>query len=83
MLELIRQLTPLGVEIELVPRYFEVISPAADIDPVEGLPLVRLGSPRISRFEPRVKRAIDLVRRLDRARARGAGDGRDRDRDQA
>jgi exopolysaccharide biosynthesis polyprenyl glycosylphosphotransferase len=61
MLELIRQLTPLGVEIELVPRYFEVISPAADIDPVEGLPLVRLGSPRISRFSRVIKRAIDLL----------------------
>ena len=39
MLELIRQLTPLGVQIELVPRYFEVIGPSSDIDPVEGLPL--------------------------------------------
>jgi exopolysaccharide biosynthesis polyprenyl glycosylphosphotransferase len=61
MLDLIRQLTPLGVEIELVPRYFEVISPTADIDPVEGLPLVRLGSPRISRSSRVFKRAIDLV----------------------
>jgi exopolysaccharide biosynthesis polyprenyl glycosylphosphotransferase len=60
MLELIRQLTPLGVQIELVPRYFEVISPAADIDPVEGLPLVRLGSPRISRSSRVFKRGIDV-----------------------
>ena len=61
MLELIRKLTPLGVEIELVPRYFEVISPAADIDPVEGLPLLRLGSPRISRMSRVIKRTIDIV----------------------
>jgi exopolysaccharide biosynthesis polyprenyl glycosylphosphotransferase len=61
MLELIRRLTPLGVQIALVPRYFEVISPAAEIDSVEGLPLVRLGAPRISRSSRVVKRAIDLV----------------------
>jgi exopolysaccharide biosynthesis polyprenyl glycosylphosphotransferase len=61
MLELIRRLTPLGVHIALVPRYFEVISPAAEIDSVEGLPLVRLGAPRISRSSRIVKRAIDLV----------------------
>jgi exopolysaccharide biosynthesis polyprenyl glycosylphosphotransferase len=60
MLELIRRLTPLGVQIELVPRYFEVISASADIDPVEGLPLVRLGSPRISRSSRVLKRAIDV-----------------------
>jgi lipopolysaccharide/colanic/teichoic acid biosynthesis glycosyltransferase len=61
MLELIRQLTPLGVQVELVPRYFEVISPSSDIDPVEGLPLVCLGSPRISRSSRVFKRTIDLV----------------------
>ena len=61
MLELIRQLTPLGVQIELVPRYFEVIGPSSDIDPVEGLPLVCLGSPRISRSSRVFKRTIDLV----------------------
>jgi exopolysaccharide biosynthesis polyprenyl glycosylphosphotransferase len=61
MLELIRRLTPLGIQIELVPRYFEVISQAADIDPVEGLPLVRLGTPRISRSSRAAKRAIDLM----------------------
>ena len=83
MLELIRQLTPLGVQIELVPRYFEVIGPSSDIDPVEGLPLVCLGSPRISRSS-RVFEANDRPRRrFDRARAGNAGDGRDRDRDQA
>jgi lipopolysaccharide/colanic/teichoic acid biosynthesis glycosyltransferase len=60
MLELIRRLTPLGVQIELVPRYFEVMGPSADIDPVEGLPLLRLGSPRISRSSRSFKRAIDL-----------------------
>jgi exopolysaccharide biosynthesis polyprenyl glycosylphosphotransferase len=61
ILELIRQLAPLGVQVELVPRYFEVIGPSSDIDPVEGLPLVCLGSPRISRSSRVFKRMIDLV----------------------
>jgi exopolysaccharide biosynthesis polyprenyl glycosylphosphotransferase len=61
MLVLIRELTRLGVPIELVPRYFEAIGPAAHIDPVEGLPLVRLGMPRISRASRVAKRVIDVL----------------------
>jgi len=61
MLGLIRRMRAMNVQIELVPRYFEVIGPAADIDPIEGLPLVRLGAPRISRTSRVVKRVLDVV----------------------
>ena len=57
----IRDLRDSGVQVDIVPRLFELIGPKVDIHAVEGLPLLGLApldSPRSSRF---VKRAIDLV----------------------
>jgi exopolysaccharide biosynthesis polyprenyl glycosylphosphotransferase len=59
--ELIRRLRDLNVQIDVVPRLFEVVGPTFGIHTVEGLPLIGLPPARISRSSRLIKRAIDLV----------------------
>jgi exopolysaccharide biosynthesis polyprenyl glycosylphosphotransferase len=60
--ELIRQLKEFDVQIDLVPRLFEVISGSgAEISDVEGLPLINLGRPRLSPSSLFLKRTMDLA----------------------
>jgi exopolysaccharide biosynthesis polyprenyl glycosylphosphotransferase len=60
-LGLIRGLRQLNVQIDLVPRLYEVMPPNVDVHSVEGLPLLSLRPIRISRSSRLVKRAIDVV----------------------
>ena len=60
-LALIRGLRQLNVQIDLVPRLYEVMPPNVDVHSVEGLPLLSLRPVRISRSSRLVKRAIDVV----------------------
>ena len=60
-LELIRGLRQLNVQIDLVPRLYEVMPPNVDVHSVEGLPLLSLRPLRISRSSRLVKRAVDIV----------------------
>ena len=48
-LELIRSLKDLDVQIDVVPRLFELATPSAGIHTIEGLPLVGLPPLRLSR----------------------------------
>jgi exopolysaccharide biosynthesis polyprenyl glycosylphosphotransferase len=60
--ELIRQLNEYDVQIDLVPRLFEIVSgPGASFSDVEGLPLISLVRPRLSRRSLSLKRAMDLI----------------------
>jgi len=61
LVELVRSLGPLGVQIDLVPRLFEAVGPAVGMHSVEGLPLVGLHASRVSRPARVIKRGIDLV----------------------
>src|SRR5207248_6058767 len=60
-LELVRSLRHLGVQIDVVPRLFEILGPSFDIHTVEGLPLVGLPPMRISRSSRWLKRAVDVI----------------------
>jgi len=60
-LGLIRSLIDLDVQVDIVPRLFEVVSPRARIHTVEGVPLLGLPSPRLSPSSRLLKRAFDLV----------------------
>ena len=60
-LELVRALRDTGVQVDLVPRLFEVIGPKVDIHTIEGMPLMGLAPVRLSRSTKAVKRAIDVV----------------------
>jgi exopolysaccharide biosynthesis polyprenyl glycosylphosphotransferase len=60
-LSLIRALRQLNVQIDLVPRLYEVLPPDVDVHSVEGLPLLSLRPVRISRSSRLVKRTIDIL----------------------
>jgi exopolysaccharide biosynthesis polyprenyl glycosylphosphotransferase len=60
-LPLIRELGELGVQVDIVPRFFQVVGPGVDLHDVEGLTLVGLRPFRLSRSSRLLKRAMDLV----------------------
>jgi exopolysaccharide biosynthesis polyprenyl glycosylphosphotransferase len=60
-IELIRTLKRLDVQVDVVPRLFEILGPSFAIHTVEGLPLVGLPPAKISRSSRAVKRTLDIV----------------------
>src|SRR5579884_2768031 len=61
LVELIRSVRDLDVQIDIVPRLFEVVGPAVGIHTLEGLPLVGLPAIEPSRPALLAKRCLDLV----------------------
>ena len=61
LFERIRVLRGLGVQIDIVPRLFEMIGPSVGIHTVEGLPLLGLPPAKLARSSRMIKRSIDLV----------------------
>jgi exopolysaccharide biosynthesis polyprenyl glycosylphosphotransferase len=59
-LEAVRGLRDLDVQIDIVPRLFEVIAPSVAVHTVEGLPLVGLPPVKPSRSSRLLKRGIDV-----------------------
>jgi exopolysaccharide biosynthesis polyprenyl glycosylphosphotransferase len=59
--ELVRALYTNDVQVDVVPRLYELVGPRVDVHTVEGLPLIGLPSPHWSRSAMRVKRGIDIV----------------------
>jgi exopolysaccharide biosynthesis polyprenyl glycosylphosphotransferase len=57
----IRAIRDLDVQIDIVPRYFEVFGGGAEVHTLEGIPLVGLRPTRLSRSSRVLKRAFDLV----------------------
>ena len=60
MLDLIRSLKDLDVQIDIVPRLFEVVGANAGIHTVEGLPLLGLPRLRLSHSSRLLKRTMDI-----------------------
>jgi exopolysaccharide biosynthesis polyprenyl glycosylphosphotransferase len=61
-LGLLRQLKDFDVHVDVVPRLFEIVSDAgADISDLEGLPLISLAPPRLSRSSLALKRGMDVT----------------------
>jgi exopolysaccharide biosynthesis polyprenyl glycosylphosphotransferase len=58
---LARKLRDLGVQIDIVPRLFELVGPRASIHSIEGLPLLGLPPAHGSRSSRLIKRAGDLA----------------------
>jgi exopolysaccharide biosynthesis polyprenyl glycosylphosphotransferase len=61
MIDLIRSLKDLDIQIDLVPRFFEVIGTNVGIHTAEGLPLIGLPALRLSRSALLMKRTMDLA----------------------
>jgi exopolysaccharide biosynthesis polyprenyl glycosylphosphotransferase len=59
--ELLRSINGLDVQIDIVPRMFELLGPAAVIHAVEGIPLVGLPPLRLSRRARMMKRFLDVT----------------------
>ena len=60
-LDVIRELKELEVQVDIVPRLFELVSPGVGIHTVEGLPLVGLPPVRLARSSRLLKRVMDLA----------------------
>jgi exopolysaccharide biosynthesis polyprenyl glycosylphosphotransferase len=58
---LVRSLRELDVQIDIVPRLFEVVGPKVGLHTVEGLPLLGLPPARLSLSARLMKRAIDIT----------------------
>ncbi|MGZ4398304.1 MAG: sugar transferase [Gaiellaceae bacterium] len=61
MLERVRALTDCEVQVDLVPRLFDVVGPGTDVHSVEGIPLLSLPPLRLSRSSRFLKRMLDAV----------------------
>jgi exopolysaccharide biosynthesis polyprenyl glycosylphosphotransferase len=60
-LDVIRSLQDTNVQVDIVPRMFEVLGTNAQLHTIEGMPLVGLPVPRLSRSSRLLKRSLDLV----------------------
>jgi exopolysaccharide biosynthesis polyprenyl glycosylphosphotransferase len=60
-MSLVRSLREADVQIDIVPRLFELLGPKVGLHTVEGLPLVGLPPARLSPSARLIKRAIDIV----------------------
>jgi exopolysaccharide biosynthesis polyprenyl glycosylphosphotransferase len=60
-LELVRSLEDVDVQIDIVPRLFELVSPRVQIDTLEGLPLIELPPRRLSPSSRAIKRTMDII----------------------
>lgn len=57
----IRSLNDLSVQVDIVPRFFEVLSPGADVHTIEGVPVWGLAPNRLPTSAKLLKRALDLA----------------------
>jgi exopolysaccharide biosynthesis polyprenyl glycosylphosphotransferase len=60
VLELARELAKLKVQVDIVPRLFEIVSPSMTIHSIEGLPLISVPPVYLSRSSRILKRATDV-----------------------
>jgi exopolysaccharide biosynthesis polyprenyl glycosylphosphotransferase len=61
LLECMRGCRDHGVSIDVVPRLFEFLDGVRALDHLGGLPLLSIGTPRLSRSSQLAKRALDIV----------------------
>jgi len=60
-LEVIRAVQDTDVQLDIVPRMFEVLGTNAQLHTIEGIPLVGLPVPRLSGSSRFLKRSLDLI----------------------
>jgi exopolysaccharide biosynthesis polyprenyl glycosylphosphotransferase len=58
--DLVRSLNEMEVQIDLVPRLFDLVSPSAQIHTLEGIPLLGIPPLHLSRSSRFLKRAMDV-----------------------
>jgi exopolysaccharide biosynthesis polyprenyl glycosylphosphotransferase len=60
-LDLVRGLGPMSVQVDIVPRLFDVLGPHMTVHAAEGLPLLGLAPARLSNSALFLKRVLDLT----------------------
>jgi exopolysaccharide biosynthesis polyprenyl glycosylphosphotransferase len=60
-IELVRSLKDFEVQIDIVPRLFDLVSPSAEIHTLEGIPLLGMPPLHLSRSSRLLKRAMDVT----------------------
>lgn len=60
-LALVRSLSDIDVQIDVVPRLFDLVGPRVEIHTVEGFPLVGLPPARLTPSSRLIKRALDIA----------------------
>jgi exopolysaccharide biosynthesis polyprenyl glycosylphosphotransferase len=60
-LDLIRKLNALDIQVDIVPRFFEVLNGGVEFHTVEGLPVCSLPPLRLSRSSRVIKRIVDVT----------------------
>ncbi|HEY8316622.1 MAG TPA: sugar transferase [Gaiellaceae bacterium] len=61
LVALVRTLNSIDVQIDVVPRLHDILSPAVDVHSIEGVPLIGLRPPVLSRSSALLKRTLDVV----------------------
>ena len=61
LLEDLRPLRSRGVQVDVVPRFFDILGPGAQFHAIEGLPLIGLPPVRLPRSSRATKRGLDLL----------------------
>ena len=61
MMQLARRLPALGVQVDIVPRFYEALGPNASLTSLEGVQLVSMPPTQLSRGALLLKRAFDVV----------------------
>jgi len=61
LLQLVRKLRDGGVQVDVVPRFFEVVGPKTNVHDVEGVALVGLPAVKLPRSSQMAKRALDVA----------------------
>jgi exopolysaccharide biosynthesis polyprenyl glycosylphosphotransferase len=61
VLELIRTLSSLGVQVSVLPRLLEVAGSSVEFDDVNGMPVLGINPFRVSRSSRLLKRALDVL----------------------
>jgi exopolysaccharide biosynthesis polyprenyl glycosylphosphotransferase len=59
--DLVRRCNQVGVQVDVVPRLYEVLGSKTQVHELDGLPLVSLHAPRLPRSARLVKRVLDLA----------------------
>ena len=59
--DLVRRCNQVGVQVDVVPRLYEVLGSKTQVHELDGLPLVSLHAPRLPRSARFVKRVLDLL----------------------
>jgi exopolysaccharide biosynthesis polyprenyl glycosylphosphotransferase len=59
--EVVCELSELGIHVDLVPSWSDVVGTRFEVNEMEGMPLLTMPRPRLQRSARRLKRALDLA----------------------